>query len=1197
MIVVCAILASARMHRADAGAPASLANRAAPADYSRLPVYFEQNRGQTDPRVQFLSRGPGYTVFLTRDGAVLALRKAEVAAAPAHRGDAPVKFKTASVWMKLAGARIGARSEGIDPLPGRVNYFIGNDPGQWHTNIPTYARVKYDAVYPGVDMIYYGTPQALEYDLVAAPGANPNAIRIELQGAERTHLDAAGDLIIGTAAGDVTMRRPRVYQERNGARSTVRADYVVSEAAAGKQMVALRIAAHDPQLPLVIDPEIVYSTYLGGKGDRGGPIQGFPTLPSQLTSLKFSDAAIDMTLGPNNTVYVAGLAYSSNFPATPGAFQATNRATPNTTPNGFVAKFDTTKSGAASLIYSTYLGGSGCSSPACKPGTDGDQATGVAVDTSGDAYVGGLTYSKNFPNPNCGAFGTGNNQSAANNNNGFVAELNPTGSGLIYSCFVHGSDDAAVSGIGIKPGCASKCAAYVAGNTRSKAGDYMVTASAFQATNPDTHNNSSGYVQVIAGDAKSLAYSTFLGGTGTSTGGESLTRVAVDSSGRVNVTGATFSSDYPTVNPFQSSNLAFPINAQNVVVSRLDPSKSGKASLLYSTYLGGSGLSIIFVGTFGDVGAGIALDSSNDIFVAGIAPSSNFPTNGIKPAFQPTSHSAGSGANAFVTELDPSQTTPAKQLVYSTYLGGTASLFGTPIRPGDAATDVAVDSVTEKIYLTGATTTTNFPLADTCKQLSSIGGQADAFVSVLDPDNPPATQLDFSTYLGGSDIDAGAAIARDSTDKIYLAGVTFSGDFPVTKSAFQFGNNAFAAGTTNAFVTKLDPSSTVCPTPFPSPSITATPTPKPTATIKPTAIITPTIKPTIIVPTPTPAGTKTATKTATKTPTPTPTPKPGTPVILSIPKALEVGSSFKITGTGFTPGSVVNFFVAKATGPANEGPLKPSSQTPTMLSVDIPDTIPLGQGFVSVQVVNTDKGFLASNLAYALLQGDAADGFPTITMINGKSLAPTSIDPNFATNNVETVVPQGTLVKIGGMGFDTANGVAIDLFCACPGGKVGPFFLNKGNPALTSTLLSFMLPAKGMPNSPPTGPGSFVVSNAGASKTFMKKSNAVSAPIGAQIMVSSVGQVGSLITVNGAGFSTLTVINFFNKQGAVAVNLGGLKPDGTPKIPLVVVNENKFTFTKPAGAMAGPSYVQALNPPFVPFTSSGNGPGGSFMLK
>jgi hypothetical protein len=263
--------------------------------------------------------------------------------------------------------------------------------------------------------------------------------------------------------------------------------------------------------------------------------------------------------------------------------------------------------------------------------------------------------------------------------------------------------------------------------------------------------------------------------------------------------------------------------------------------------------------------------------------------------------------------------------------------------------------------------------------------------------------------------------------------------------------------------------------------------------------------------------------------------------------------------------------------------------------VTVPASNPLGEGVVSVEVVNTDAQFAKSNIALALLQGNPALGIPSITKINGAPIAADSVDPGIAIANVETVVPQGSKVTIGGTGFDTKNGVAVDLFCACPGHKVGPFFLNPGNPMLTSSQISFVLPASG-PMAPATGPGSFVVSNAGNPKTYGKKSNAVSVPLGQKIAVTSVTQLASTITVNGRGFSTLTVINFFNTQGGGVVNLGGTTAKGTPKIPLKFVNPDRFTFTKPAAAMPGPSYVQALNPPFVPFTSSGNDPGGSFTL-
>jgi hypothetical protein len=219
----------------------------------------------------------------------------------------------------------------------------------------------------------------------------------------------------------------------------------------------------------------------------------------------------------------------------------------------------------------------------------------------------------------------------------------------------------------------------------------------------------------------------------------------------------------------------------------------------------------------------------------------------------------------------------------------------------------------------------------------------------------------------------------------------------------------------------------------------------------------------------------------------------------------------------------------------------------------------------------------------AQLFGNPAFGFPNLTGINGVGLAATSTEPGVSTDNVETVVPQGKTVVLNGNGFDTVNGVAVDLFCACSGGKVGPFFLNPGQPGLSATSISVLVPATGS-NAPTTGPGSFRVSNKGSAGTFNKQSNAVSVPLGQRLSVISVTQSGSTITVNGTGFSTLTVINLYNTQGTTNVNLGGLQPDGKPRIPLTVINSTRFTFTRPADAVPGPTYVQALNPPFVLFT-------------
>src|SRR5579875_594487 len=272
------------------------------------------------------------------------------------------------------------------------------------------------------------------------------------------------------------------------------------------------------------------------------------------------------------------------------------------------------------------------------------------------------------------------------------------------------------------------------------------------------------------------------------------------------------------------------------------------------------------------------------------------------------------------------------------------------------------------------------------------------------------------------------------------------------------------------------PTATPTKTPTRTPTPTATPTASRTATRTPTA--TPTSSATVTetptrTPTGTPPGTPSETPSETPTPAATATPIVG-PFIEKIPSTILVGCSFLIQGFGYTAGSVVNFFIATSTGSVNAGPFTPVTKTSTALTVNVPATTPLGQGFVAVQVVNTDQGFVFSNLANALLAAAPGSGIPSLSAINGVGLAATSSDPNFATDNVETVVAQGSTVSLGGSGFDSTNGVAVDLFCACTGGKVGPFFINPGNPGLSATLLKFSLAAKGQPNSPPSGPGSFV---------------------------------------------------------------------------------------------------------------------------
>jgi sugar lactone lactonase YvrE len=349
------------------------------------------------------------------------------------------------------------------------------------------------------------------------------------------------------------------------------------------------------------------------------------------------------------------------------------------------------------------------------------------------------------------------------------------------------------------------------------------------------------------------------------------------------------------------------------------------------------------------------------------------------------------------------------------------------------------------------------------------------------------------------------------------------------------------------------------------------------------------------VPTPTPTPSATPTPSRTPAPTATATPGPGVPFISALPPTIHTGAQFKIDGSGFTNGSRVNFFVSTSDGAINAGPLTPSAFSPAQLTVPVPAAVPLGQGVVAVEVVNTDKSYTVSNVVLTLLQGNPAMGIPSLVGVNSAPISPDSVSAGVATANVQTVVVQGSTVTLNGAGFDAVNGVAVDLFCACPGGRVPAFFINPSL-ELSSTQIVFDLPSSG-PQAPATGPGSFVVHNKGAAGTYSMMSNALSVPIGQQISVTAVGQSGTEVMVFGTGFSTLTVINLFNVQGAVTVNLGGLNASGKPKIPLTLVDAQEVTFTVPAAAVPGAAYVQALNPPFVPFTSSGNAAGGAFTLK
>src|SRR5258708_2821587 len=333
------------------------------ASYAKLPLGFEANRGQSDPQVKFLARGSGYSLFLTSNEAVLTLKRTSQESkeradnAEAARSRSAPSENTEFVRMKLVGASAAASESGVDELPGKANYFIGNDPKKWRTNVPTYAKVKYESVYPGVDLIYYGNQQQLEYDFVVAAGADPKAIRLTFGGARKLSLDEQGNLVLESGYGKVCLERPRGYQEAKGERRAIEGHYLLH---AGNT-VSFAVANYDHRKPLVLDPTLLYSTYLGGSGDEWANV-----------------IAVD----PAGNAYVVGGTRSINFPSV----NALQPSFGGADVDAFLAKINV--SGSA-LMYSTYLGGNHY-----------DSAAGIAVDSSGNAYVTGSTSSTNFPTVN-----------------------------------------------------------------------------------------------------------------------------------------------------------------------------------------------------------------------------------------------------------------------------------------------------------------------------------------------------------------------------------------------------------------------------------------------------------------------------------------------------------------------------------------------------------------------------------------------------------------------------------------------------------------------------------------------------------------------------------------------------------------------------------------------------------------------------
>ena len=687
--------------------------------YQRLPLAFEPGPASTsDPTPTFVARGIGYAVSLAPTEMVLALRNHD------KRSD--------FVHMQLVGANKAPKLIPLDELPGKSNYLHGSQRQYWRVNVPNYRKVSADAVYPGIDVVYYGNQRNLEYDFIIAPGADPQLIDFAFEGVQNLRIDPReGDLIVSLRAGEVRMHRPVAFQESNGVKHPVAAGYVLQS----KHSVSFELAAYDKNQTLIVDPTLAYSTYLGGIN---------------------IDGANAIAVASDATAFIAGGTFSLDFP-TAHPLQANHGGGDDFFKDAFVSKIS---ADGSALLYSTYLGGE-----------NEDVANGIAVDTFGDAYITGTTLSPHFP-VTPGAFNTlcgGDGQCGASYNNGFivsgafVTKLNPAGSGIVYSGILGGDENVRGQSIAVD----SDQNAYVTGQTEQNGvpvptplippPPFPITGNAFQPAYGGGATDV--FVTKISATGSTIAYSSYAGGANEDIG----YGISVDTAAVAYVTGLTYSTNFPTVGAVPQGASGGAGDAFAIKVNTRAP---GIGSLVYSTYLGGSGL---------DQGNGIAVDSAGNAYVAGATASTSFvftPTG-----FQTTNHGQG---DAFVAKL-----TPTGALTYFTYLGGTLA---------DTAAGIAADS-TGNAYVTGSTVSSDFPVTTPVFQHIYGGGNADAFVAKL---NPTGTVLVYSSFLGGTNTELAGGIAVDAVGSAYVAGQTCSQDFPLSNPL-----QASYAGDCDAYVAKV----------------------------------------------------------------------------------------------------------------------------------------------------------------------------------------------------------------------------------------------------------------------------------------------------------------------------------------------------------------------------------------------------------
>jgi len=730
--------------------------------YAKLPLSFEPNLGQAKGDTKFLARGDAYSLFLTSDEAVLAMKGRSTNSAKPVTKSAPA-YSMGVLRMKLEGSNPAPDFSAQDELPGKSNYFIGAQEN-WRSNVPTYGKVAEKNVYPGIDLLYYGTQRKLEYDFNVAPGADPKAIQITFDGARKLKVDAAGNLILSLAGGEVKFEKPFAYQMKGNEKEPVTARFHLGDR---KYRVYFAIGDYDATRPLVIDPILSYSTYLGGSA---------------------TDGANAIAVAPDNTAFIAGGTSSLDFPIA-HPLQANDGGAPDFPDDAFVTKIS---ADGSTLLYSTYLGGKLA-----------DVANGIAVDAAGEAFVTGTTSSFDFPvtfgsiNTLCGSDGKCGATLNSNGlivSNGFIVKINAAGSGIIYSGFIGEYEDVTATAVSVD----GNENAYITGSVQpngfgtSSTGATPVVLTMLPAPNGAIANGGgTSTINVTSDIILPINQQVTIAGVGGTPANPNPpspfdgTFIVLSSTPGsfviAAVGGPSDGGGTVTVNPAPP----FPITA-----TAFEPHFGGGSTDAYVIKVNSTGSGILYSSYFGggseDVGYGITVDTNNDAYVTGLTDSADLPTTGS--AFQPT---YGGNGDAFFAEINTAGSGPSS-LIYSTFLGGTGL---------DQGNAITIDA-TGEAFIAGGTASPTLGTAGAFQPACAGNCAQDAFVAEINPALSGAGSEIFFTYLGGSLADSASGIALDLLGNIYVTGSTVSQNFPTAGAAFQ---SAYGGGNDDGFVTKMNP--------------------------------------------------------------------------------------------------------------------------------------------------------------------------------------------------------------------------------------------------------------------------------------------------------------------------------------------------------------------------------------------------------